>query len=993
MQNLLDMKKILVALTFLALSSGIAIGALYPTSALADNHETSSPGFAERVGGAIVDAVKDAVVNTGGELIGGALHGITWVLVKIMTFFLLLVGTFLNVVVEQLVVNMGHFVTSSDAVGIQIAWRIMRDLANLAIIGGLIATAIGTILHLATINAQKLLVRLIIAALLVNFSFFFAGAIIDSSNFLATTIYKATISTESCGENCTIIDRFDKIIKTNNHNIAAYLNEEKIDGIQQDSQWMAVLQNILTIVTIGITIFIFLSATALLLGRFVALILILISSPIGIAGLAIPQINKYAKEWWEALFSQAFFAPVYFLLLGFSFTILENSSGAFSGDNPNLIGTILTFMVAAIFMFQSLAVAKGISESSKRLSSIYKASNAATGWMPKAYIGGVKAVGNLAGTLAIGLPADKLSRGYEKWIAKDGPLQKVFAGTGLDRGIQKGINKVADAKFGGEGYQTKLKEKEERRARLADVNKSRGNLEKSTKKGGLADENNSAEERRAKTEADSIDLDNKLNASSRKKYKKDFSELTDEQKAEVMQDLANDKAFKESDNGKKLDKLTTDDEKYKGKSWADLKMEEREELLKRASADGRWTGKKLLRDKDGHLQIEDSWDYKDRLQTKIDLSTDEEKKAGKGPIIYQATLDKLRSTVGEVSMAQLKEEIRRNPKLLGKIANGLSENQRSALMQDDAISRKDKNAIRMARIGGVMKEAQAFEKRVVSIEDALKMAPDELEGRVIRGSKEYDEYRGKLHQTFKKYYQDAEVIDFFESDAGLQTQARDNKVLIDAVKNAVGKGLQDSTKLSYGEKRRMRAHKRMRITGAEEINDSANEIFEGYGDEYNFESAKDNPKFMSEVIDEVTGGPISFQEFSSKYAEKASVEGGEKDAALFKARWLRAFARAQSDAYFEGKAPGEVDSELKQEAFGFEMVGKHMRIRQLEASQKDQKWKDKQAQAMAIYGTKETVSWFKHTPNGQEYAVNWEKVDEERAKLGLPSTKKLLEEN
>ena len=60
-------------------------------------------------------------------------------------------------------------------------------------------------------------------------------------------------------------------------------------------------------------IFVFLSAIALLIGRFVSLIFILITSPIGIAGTAIPGIAKYAKEWWSILFAQAFFAPVYFL--------------------------------------------------------------------------------------------------------------------------------------------------------------------------------------------------------------------------------------------------------------------------------------------------------------------------------------------------------------------------------------------------------------------------------------------------------------------------------------------------------------------------------------------------------------------------------------------------------------------------------------------------------------------------------------------------------
>lgn len=948
------------------------------------------------------------------------------VLLRIVSWILWLTGILFNVVVREMVVEMGKYVTSQSAEGIRAAWAIMRDLANIGIIGGLIAVAVGTILHLQNVNAKTYLVRLIIAALLVNFSYFFAGAIIDSSNFLATAIYKSVITTKECASNsgydslkgvftslgyapagqqdhCTIADRFLGVTNlqglrkapTPVQQALAYVpGGQIINFITSDPQDTIDLffYNLLLLTFELVTIFVFLSAITLLIGRFVALILILISSPLGVAGIAIPKVSGYAKKWWEALFSQALFAPIYFLLVGFSLAILANSKNAILGATnaekgfEAVIGIVLTFIVATVFMLQSLRIAKQLSEHTKELASVYKASGVLAGWIPKAYTGGLKYAGNTAGTTFIGLPADRLSRGYERWMAKDGGLQKLIASTGVDRGIQKGINAVADAKFGGkEGYQTKLKEQEERRARLADVKKSRGNLAKSTEEGGLVDKNSLAEERRAKAEADSVDLDKRLNAFSKKKFKKDFADLTDAQKASVMTDLANDEAFKKSDNGKNLDKITKDDEKYKGKKWSDLNAEQREDLLKRASGDGRWTGKTLVKDINGNTQLEDSWEYKDRLQTKVDLRNDEERKQGKEKIIYQATLDDLRSSVSEVSMGQLKEEIRRNPKLLEKIARGLSENQRSALMKDDTISRRDKNAIRMVRVGSVMKEAQEFEKNVVNLEDALEMPPEKLEGRVVRGSKEYNDYRVKLHQTFKKYYQDSEVIDFFESDAGLNTGARDNNVLIDAVKNAVGRGLQESTKLSYGEKRRMRASKRMRVIDGEKINTKANEIFTKNG--VTKESDKD--KSIPEVIDEVTKEPISYEEFSSKYADISSSKGAAA-AELFKATWLRGFARSQTENYFAGKAPEEIDSELKQEAFGKEMVGKHMRIAQLQASHKDQMWKDQQAQAMAMYGDKATVMWFKNTPGGQEYAVNWKKVDEERERLGLPSTDELL---
>ena len=996
MQNLLDMKKafliLLLSITLTGLvapshlafagepgASGAAGGLATVAPEAATAQQTAEATYSAEQGAAgarIAEAVKDFVVDPLGELIGGILHIITWLLVQIMTFILFLVGSFFNFVVEQLVVNMGHFVTSSDAVGIQIAWRIMRDLANLAIIGGLIATAIGTILHLAAINAQKLLVRLIIAALLVNFSFFFAGAVIDSSNFLATAIYKATISTENCRESCTIVSRFDRVIRTNNHNIAAYLADKKVGDIKQDSQWMAIVQDLLAIVVIGITIFVFLSAITLLLGRFVALILILITSPIGIAGLAIPQINRYAKEWWEALFSQAFFAPVYFLLVGFSLTILDNSSGAFSGESPDLIGTLLTFMVAVIFMLQSLKIAKGMSEAAKRLTDVYKASDKVAGWMPKVYTSGLKYMGSSVATGTAGFLADRLGRGYEKWIASDGRIPRLLAGSGIDRGIQKGFQTVADAKFGGkEGYLTRIEEAEKRKTRLGDVKTSQENLKKLKAAGGLVDQHNTAQERKDAVEAKDKAHRELADVIAKEKFKKDFDSLSDKQKNEVM----GDQRWKDSELGKSLDAITTNDEKYKGRSWSDLDNKERKDLITRAKEDGRWQGRLWSVDKKGNGSWEGDWEYRDRLRKSVDLRTKEERDADAPKIIYQDALDQMRSAAVEISYSTLKEEIRRDHSLLPKIAMSLSDDQWAQMKGDDSISRTIKNEVRNVRLGGIMREARDFEEKVVELDAWKKMSREERVGKVLRGSNEYHQFRIRLHQSFKKYENDAEVIDYIESDEGIKNGMRKNKVFIDAVKNSVGQALQKSNKISYGEKRDMRAYKRSRAIDADTMDTEAMQVFEDAG--VTSETKRDAA--MEMVTDSVTGGAISYEDFEEKLEKLGGTATNEGK--IFYAAWLRKRADEQSKNYFEGKSDGEIDSELKQEAYGLRLVGKYMSAEQLMASHKDQAWKDKQALAMAIYGSPETLNWLRTTPSGKSYSVDWEEVARERARLGLPS--------
>lgn len=1042
------MKK-LFAIVALTLALG---GFVFPVAVVHANEETvAAAGRAtvinesteREVAAAEREGVRSTVgagANTAIELSAKALFGIlipvAEFLIRVVSWILWILSVVFNIVVRELVVEMGKYVTSQSAEGIRVAWTVMRDLANIGIIGGLIAVAVGTILHVQSLDAKKYLVRLIIAALLVNFSYFFAGAIIDASNFLATAIYKSVITTDACangsvgdsalstlygwgtppqGQNdhCTIADRFLELINIQGLRVANNPLQNipliggavgfAVDLVLSDagSLFKLFIYDIMLIILELVTIFIFLSAIALLLGRFVSLILILITSPLGVAGVAIPKLSGYAKKWWEALFSQALFAPVYFLLVGIALIVIKNSKDAIIGatrgagtDFADLIGIVLTFAVASIFMLQSLRIAKQLSEQTKELADVYKASKFATGWAGS----GLKYVGSSIATSTVGKTADRLGRGYEKWMAKEGRVQKFLAGTGLDRGIQKGFNTVADAKFGSkEGYLTRIEKAEERQARLGDVRTSQANLNKLKAPGGLIDQHNDAQKRK-----DAIDAEDKkhrvlADTIAKEKFKKNFDDLSKEQKAEVMAD----QRWKDSKMAKDLDTLTSEDEKYKGRSWADLNDRERRDLLARGREDGRWQGR-LWTVKKGKGGWEDDWEYRDGLRRSVNLNTKEEQKAGKEKLTYQSALDAATSAAGEISYATLKEEFRRDPNLLPKIAMSLSEDQWIQMKKDESISRTTKNKVRDIRMGDIMREARDFETNVRELDEWQKLSPDQRKGLVLRGSNEYHQFRIRLHQTFKKYHKEAEVIDYIESDEGIKNGMRKNKVLIDAVKKSVGEGLQNSDKISFGEKRKMREYKRSRAIDSDKMDSEAVEMFEELG----MTREADRDESMRTLIDPVTkeaildpttgekisvtdsmtGGAISYEDFEEKWEKLKTPDGqSTKESDLLYAAWLRKRSDEQTKNYFHGKSAGEIDYELKQEAYGKRLIGKYMSPEQLMASNKDQSWKNDQAKAMAIYGSDETIHWLRNTPTGKSFAVDWEEVNEERAALGLPT--------
>src|SRR3990167_6826126 len=69
------------------------------------------------------------------------------------------------------------------------AWTVVRDLSNIFFILILLYIAIKIILDLGGSEAKKMIAKVIIIALLINFSMFFTKVVIDSSNILALIFY------------------------------------------------------------------------------------------------------------------------------------------------------------------------------------------------------------------------------------------------------------------------------------------------------------------------------------------------------------------------------------------------------------------------------------------------------------------------------------------------------------------------------------------------------------------------------------------------------------------------------------------------------------------------------------------------------------------------------------------------------------------------------------------------------------------------------------
>ncbi|HEX5774475.1 MAG TPA: hypothetical protein VFY28_00720 [Candidatus Paceibacterota bacterium] len=303
---------------------------------------------------------------------------IAWAILGIASFVLWIVGGLFNWVVIRTVFEFGSYFGASD--GLLIAWGIMRDIGNIVLLFGFIFMGIATILNthsMDAFSARRALPSLIIFAVLLNFSLFASQAVIDVANGFAS------VFADQAGQRCDNLPQGGSSPAPNpcaNVGIAGsvlqlagigtvYSSTDIGKFIKEPAKHAPVFVGLALFVTI--TAVVLLAGAIMLLIRAVILMFLMITSPIGFAGMAIPPLQKIAHEWWHQLINQSFFAPIYILLILISLKVVDGLVGIRDGgslaaalingpdssfnNGPQLI---MLFAIVIGFMVASLMIAK-----------------------------------------------------------------------------------------------------------------------------------------------------------------------------------------------------------------------------------------------------------------------------------------------------------------------------------------------------------------------------------------------------------------------------------------------------------------------------------------------------------------------------------------------------------------------------------------------------------------------------------------------------------
>jgi len=307
-------------------------------------------------------------VKAVGEAIGGvflaAINGVLYILLGFFALLFSVAATMfawaVDATVWQQLFNMKSVYN---------LWGMIRDFFNLFFILTLLFIAFCTIFQIQAYNYKKWLLNLVLMALLTNFSFPVARFLIDATNVPMYFFLDSAVGDGKGG-----VEVFEAFNGGSKMNTLLFPPLEKVTKLFGDLETTKRLVRSL--------IFVFLLAASLLvlavlfLVRLVALVLLVIFSPVGFAGSAIPWTQSFSKKWWDYFFKYALFGPAAALMILVSIKFLQEFSGigdaagktisdaignksfqtAANVDEASTVTAMVTMLIPLILIWTSISV-------------------------------------------------------------------------------------------------------------------------------------------------------------------------------------------------------------------------------------------------------------------------------------------------------------------------------------------------------------------------------------------------------------------------------------------------------------------------------------------------------------------------------------------------------------------------------------------------------------------------------------------------------------
>lgn len=263
------------------------------------------------------------VDDLGNKIVGGLTSAFDSIIYGLKVSLLTIIGLVVNAIIFYIgiifrlgvnaITTFAEYSNFINEVQIIKAWTIVRDFCNMFFILLLLFVAFATIFRVENYSIKKLLPKILIMAILINFSRMICGLIIDFSQIIMLTILD-TMTVNSI---------------VNALNVDAWLEMVSGNKWEDDTNFTSNLAGYVLAITFAtIATIVVLIALAVIVIRIVMLWIYIVISPLAFFLSAWPGGQKYASEWWSEFIKQVVTGPllIFFLWLALSMVGTGGSS-------------------------------------------------------------------------------------------------------------------------------------------------------------------------------------------------------------------------------------------------------------------------------------------------------------------------------------------------------------------------------------------------------------------------------------------------------------------------------------------------------------------------------------------------------------------------------------------------------------------------------------------------------------------------------------------
>ncbi len=363
---------------FLLFSALFAVMLFAPFSLRIDTYQAQLTLSADIANAGWLDGPFEGFLKTIDNWVASGVRAVT---IGVAYLVLKAADTAFSGVLYYSLVNFGQTFNNTFKDAVDQAWTLSRDFANLIIISMFVYAAVGTILRLKDYNLEKFIVKIIIVALLINFSMFMVKFTVDVSNVIAYQFYKeiATLAEQKTDANNQKNEQIyigSLMAKKMGVSAGKIISNKELDRLVRAKEaWWYTTFIVYPVIgfIIAFTAAVLFYGTFVMLSRFLGLLLVMALSAIGFVMLIVPKLgDTYFQKWWQGLLRYSLFAPIFSFMLLLTVTIIAyigNVSGAQNSSLMVLMATgswasaiiapfvVIGLLFAAIKISNSLSIA------------------------------------------------------------------------------------------------------------------------------------------------------------------------------------------------------------------------------------------------------------------------------------------------------------------------------------------------------------------------------------------------------------------------------------------------------------------------------------------------------------------------------------------------------------------------------------------------------------------------------------------------------------